>query len=114
MAAGLFSTKLLADSAWLLAQADGESATNPLIAWLPLILIGLALYFFAIRPQRKRADAVRGFQSELAIGDEVRTAGGIIGVITSISEQEVMVDVGGVTMRFVRGAIAGPAGSEPA
>ena len=86
---------------------------NPLVAWLPFILVGAALYFLAIRPQKKRQQAVRDFQSTLSVGDEVRTAGGIIGVVASISEQEVMVDVGGVTLKFARGAIAARAGGEP-
>lgn len=106
--------QLIANTAWLLAQADGETDVNPLLGWLPFILIAAAFYFFAIRPQRRRAEGVRSFQSALEIGDEVRTAGGIIGVVSGISEHEVMLDVGGVTLKFVRGAIQGHAGSEQA
>lgn len=112
MAFGL--PQLIADTAWLLAQAEGESDVNPLLGWLPFILIAAAFYFFAIRPQRKRGEAVRTFQGGLEIGDEVRTAGGIIGVVSSLSDKEVTLDVGGVTLRFVRGAILGHAGSEDA
>ncbi|NND02134.1 MAG: preprotein translocase subunit YajC [Acidimicrobiia bacterium] len=110
MAFGL--PQLMADVAWLLAQAEGETDVNPLLSWLPIILIIAAFYFFAIRPQRKRSENVRTFQSGLEIGDEVRTAGGIIGVVSGMSDNEVMLDVGGVTLRFVRGAILGSAGSE--
>ena len=112
MAFGL--PQLIADAAWLLAQADGESDVNPLLGWLPFVLIAAAFYFFAIRPQRKRGEALRSFQDSIEIGDEVRTAGGIIGVVNSISDKEVMLDVGGVTIKFVRGAIQGHAGSESA
>lgn len=98
---------------WLFAQANDEPTVNPLAAWLPFILIGAALYFLAIRPQRRRAQALRELQSGLNVGDEVRTAGGIIGVVASISDTEVMVDVGGMTIKFARGAIAGRVGSEP-
>jgi len=103
----------LVASPWLLAQASDDTNVNPLVAWLPFILVGAALYFLAIRPQKKRQQAVRDFQSHLNVGDEVRTAGGIIGVVASISEQEVMVDVGGMTLKFARGAIAARAGGEP-
>lgn len=106
--------QLIADAVWLLAQADSDPEVNPLLGWLPFILIAAAFYYFAIRPQRKRNEAVRTFQGGLEIGDEVRTAGGIVGVVSSISDKEVMLDVGGVTIKFVRGAIAGPAGSEDA
>lgn len=111
MAFSLALTQLTAASGWLLA-AEESDPVNPLLGWAPFLLIGLALYFFAIRPQRKRAESVRGFQESLAVGDEIRTAGGIIGVVNSLSDTEVMVDVGGVTMKFIRGAIAGPAGGE--
>ena len=113
VAVSLVPTQLLAGNpAWILAQEADPETVNPLLGWLPLILIGLALYFLAIRPQRKRAEAVRTFQKSLEIGDEIRTAGGIIGVVTSISDSQVMVDVGGMTLTFVRGAIAGPAGDD--
>jgi preprotein translocase YajC subunit len=103
----------LMGSPWLIGQASDETTVNPLVAWLPFILVGAALYFLAIRPQKKRQQAVRDFQSNLNVGDEVRTAGGIIGVVASISDQEVMVDVGGLTLKFARGAIAARAGGEP-
>lgn len=112
MALSLVPAQLNGAIPWLLAASEEDPTVNPLLGWLPFILIGLALYFLAIRPQRKRAETVRTFQQGLEIGDEVRTAGGIIGVVTSISDREVMVDVGGVTLKFVRGAIAGPAGSD--
>lgn len=106
--------QLIAD-ALLLAQENGGSSTGSGLSSLIFIgLIFVAFYFFLIRPQRKRAESVRSFQQSLEVGDEIRTAGGIIGVVTSISDTQVMVDVGGVTMTFVRGAIAGPAGDDQA
>lgn len=91
----------------ILAQAAGEeSSANPLVSLLPFILIGAVFYFLAIRPQKKRSESARQFQKSLTVGDEVRTAGGIIGVISSLSESEAMVDVGGVKLKFARGAIA--------
>ena len=95
----------------VLAQASDDSV-NPILSWLPFILIGAALYFLAIRPQKKRARTLRQFQDSLSVGDEVRTAGGIIGVVSSISEREVMVDVGGITLKLTRGAIAAYVGGE--
>jgi preprotein translocase subunit YajC len=97
----------------LLAQAAGEgSDTNVIYSLLPFILIGAVFYFLAIRPQKKRSEALRQFQKNLNVGDEVRTAGGIIGVVSSLSDREAMVDVGGVKLKFARGAIAARAGDE--
>jgi preprotein translocase YajC subunit len=104
---------ILAAPIWVLAQDSGDPANvNPLVAWLPFILVGVALYFLAIRPQKKRAQELRSFQSNLEVGDEVRTAGGIIGVISSLSEKEAIVEVGGVKLKFARGAIAARAESD--
>jgi len=97
----------------LLAQAASEdTAANPLVSLLPFILIGAVFYLLAIRPQKKRAQALRQFQQNLSVGDEVRTAGGIIGVISSLGERDAMIDVGGVKLKFARGAIAAPAGDD--
>ena len=92
----------------LLAQAEGDQAVNPLAAWLPFILVGLALYFLLIRPQKRRAQALRDFQGALSVGDEVRTAGGIIGRVTELGDDSVRLDVDGVTLRFARGAVVAP------
>lgn len=106
------ATAMLAGPAWVLAQEDVGESVNPILAWLPFILVGLALYFLAIRPQKRRAQTLRDFQSELAVGDEVRTAGGIIGVVSSLSDREAIVEVGGVKLKFARGAIAARAESD--
>ena len=106
------ATTVFAGPVWVLAQdAAEDTSVNPIIAWLPFILVGLALYFLAIRPQKKRAQKLRSFQSELAVGDEVRTAGGIIGVVSSLSEREAIIEVGGVKLKLTRGAIAARAES---
>lgn len=108
------ATAFLAGPAWVLAQgAADDSTSNVLYTWGPFLLVGVALYFLAIRPQKKRTEALRSFQSELAVGDEVRTAGGIIGVVSSLSDREAIVEVGGVKLKFARGAIAARAESDP-
>jgi len=93
----------------VLAAASDETTVNPILALWPVLLLGVAFYMLAIRPQRRRTQALREFQANLTVGDEVNTVGGIIGVISSLSEHEAMVDVGGVQLKFARGAIAAPA-----
>lgn len=53
---------------------------------LPLILLG-AMYFLLIRPQAKRAKEHTAMVSALGKGDEVVTAGGILGRIVAVDEQ---------------------------
>ena len=65
--------------------AASKSGTNPLVTLLPLLLIGVAGYFFFIRPQQRKAQAARQAQSSgIEVGDEVQTVGGVIGTVLEI------------------------------
>jgi len=77
--------------------------------WIMLIfvvvLFGL-MYFVMIRPQMKRQKEHQRLLEELKRGDRVITAGGIHGVIESISEDSVVIKVeSGATMRVVKGSV---------
>lgn len=54
--------------------------------FLPIALMFVVLYFLMIRPQQKKQKEQREMLNALSIGDEVLTAGGIVGKITKISE----------------------------
>ncbi len=89
--------------AW--AQAEGQP--NPLISFLPLILIFVVFYFLLIRPQNKRQKEHREMVANLAVGDEVVTAGGLLGRVTKLGEQFVHVELAdGVTVKVQRHTIA--------
>ena len=60
----------------LMTQPQGQDA-NPLMSFLPLILVVGVFYFFMIRPQMKRQKELRTFRESLAKGDKVVTTGGI-------------------------------------
>ena len=69
----------------LFAATSSKSGSNPLITLLPLLLIGVAGYFFFIRPQQRKAQAAREAQgSGIEVGDEVQTVGGVIGTVLEI------------------------------
>lgn len=73
-----------------------------------LILLGIALLFWIamIRPQQKRQRALGQLQRELAVGDEVMLTSGIIGVVRSLDDTTVHIEVSeGMTLRVVRGAV---------
>jgi len=73
-----------------------------------LVLIFAMFYFLMIRPQRKRAKEQRELMEGLQKGDRVITAGGVYGVIESLSEDSVVIKIeSGATMRVARGSIAG-------
>ncbi len=59
--------------------------------WLSIIMVvGMlaVLYFFMIRPQRKQEKETANMRNNLAIGDEVVTIGGIVGIIVGINDKE--------------------------
>jgi preprotein translocase subunit YajC len=72
-----------------------------------LVLIFAIFYFLLIRPQRKRQKEQRELMSELKRGDKVITAGGIYGVIESVSEDSILIKVeSGATMRVAKSSVA--------
>ena len=75
------------------AQAAGGSAEQQLIGFLPIILMFVVLYFLMIRPQMKRAKEHKTMIEALQKGDEVVTAGGLLGRISRISDGYVTLEI---------------------
>jgi preprotein translocase subunit YajC len=76
-------------------------------SFLPMVAIFVVFYFLRIRPQQKRAREQKDLLAALEKGNEVITAGGIVGRITKINEQYVTLEVAtGVEMTVQRSAIA--------
>ena len=72
-----------------------------------LVLIFAMFYFLMIRPQRKRQKEHQKMMEELKKGDRVITAGGIYGVIESVSEDSIVIKVeSGTTLRLAKGSVA--------
>jgi preprotein translocase subunit YajC len=93
----------------LLAETTTQQTANPLTAFLPLILIVGVGYFLMIRPQQRKLRAQRELLSELEVGDEVVTAGGILAQIVDIDDDEDVVTVEvapGTSIRMLRGGIS--------
>jgi preprotein translocase subunit YajC len=87
--------------------AAPEGQGDPLMSFLPLILIFVVFYFLLIRPQSKKAKEHREMTAALAKGDEVVTSGGLLGRITRVGENFVELEVSeGMTVKVQRPAIA--------
>ena len=90
---------------------EGESGgfgNYTLLIWLALF--GAIVYFLMIRPQRKTRQKQRELSDSLAIGDEVRTIGGLFGIVVGISDDHVELGLVEGRIRVSRGAIAGKIG----
>ena len=79
----------------LLAQAQpAPTGGSPLMQFAPLVLMFGAMYFLLIAPQRKKQKAHEKMLTELQSGDEVVTAGGIYGTITSVKDDRFIIRIG--------------------
>ena len=90
------------------AQAAGGAAANPIMQFLPLILIFAIMYFLMIRPQQKKAKEHKAMVEALRRGDQVITQGGVIGKVSRVKEGENEVEVeiaDGVKVRIVKSTI---------
>jgi preprotein translocase subunit YajC len=93
----------------MLAILAQETQANPIVAFLPLILMGVVFYFLLIRPQNQRRRAQMQMQSDVEVGDDVVTTAGIYGTITEIDDDfgTVTIEVAPNTeIRMARAAIA--------
>ena len=68
------------------AFAQDAQQGDPLGFLLPMVIIFGAFYFLLIRPQQKRQKAHAALISALQTGDEVLTAGGLLGTVTAVSD----------------------------
>ncbi|MGW8309775.1 MAG: preprotein translocase subunit YajC [Thiogranum sp.] len=89
-----------------LAAAPAPQA-DPIMSFLPLVLIFVVFYFLLIRPQTKRAKEHKQMVENLAKGDEVVTNGGLLGRITDVGENFVQLKVAdNVEVKVQKQAIA--------
>jgi preprotein translocase subunit YajC len=75
------------------AQGLPGSGDGGLFGFLPIILMFVLLYFLMIRPQMKRAKEQKQMIESLQKGDEVITAGGVLGRITRLGDAYVSVEI---------------------
>ncbi len=75
------------------AYAQGAQQADPFGFLLPMIIIFAAFYFLLIRPQQKKQKAHAALVAALNVGDEVMTAGGILGKVTNVSEHYAAVEI---------------------
>lgn len=88
------------------AAAAGGDTSSSLMSMLPLVLMFVVLYFVMIRPQMKKTKEHRAMIDALAKGDEVATAGGMLGKVTKLGESNVTLEVAaGVEIQLQRSAV---------
>jgi len=92
------------------AYAQGAAPSmfgGDLMAFLPMVAIFVVFYFLLIRPQQKRAKETKAMLQALQKGDEVVTAGGVLGKVAKLNEQYATVEIApNVEITVQRAAIA--------
>ena len=94
----------------LIAPANAQAAAQPqgfggMGLLMPIALIAV-MYFFMIRPQMKRQKEHRAMIEALAKGDEIATAGGLLGKVTKLGDSYIGLEIaGGVEVQVQRSAV---------
>ena len=88
------------------AQAAGQQGSPFGMLWMMLILFG-AFWFLLIRPQQKKQKAHQELVANISVGDEIMTAGGILGRVTGVSEHYAIVHIADNTeIKIQKGSIS--------
>jgi preprotein translocase subunit YajC len=88
------------------AAAAGSDMQSSLMSMLPLVLMFVVLYFVMIRPQMKKQKEHKAMIDALAKGDEVATAGGVLGKVTRMGDSQLGLEVAnGVEIQIQRSAV---------
>ena len=99
----MFISSAIAQTAPAAAGGDMQSS---LMSMLPLLLMFVVLYFVMIRPQMKKQKEHRAMIDALAKGDEVVTAGGLLGTISKLGDNYVGLQIANnVDIQIQRSAI---------
>ena len=80
--------------AYAAAQGSAPEAANPLVSFLPFVLLMVIFYFLLIRPQQKRQRETQKMIDDIKKGDRVVTAGGFIGTVVGIQNDYMVLKLG--------------------
>lgn len=84
-------------------------ASNPIMTFLPIILMFAIFYFLLIRPQQKKQKELEVLVKNLKKGDKVVTSGGIIGTVHTLQDDYVVIKTGDsdTKMEVLRSHVSG-------
>jgi preprotein translocase subunit YajC len=86
--------------------ATGAQAGNPIMQFLPLILIFVVFYFFMIYPQIKKNKAQKKFREELGKGQKIITIGGVHAKIIEVADTTFLIESEGTKLRIDKTAVS--------
>ncbi len=75
-------------------RTEPAGALSLVVSMLPLVLVIVIMYFMLIRPQKKKEKETAKMRNNLQVGDEIVTAGGIVGRVVSLREDTLLIETG--------------------
>ena len=105
LAAGMTAAFTTAGAFCMQAFAEGEAAAQTqqqgatgaglLASVLPLVIALVLMWLLLFRPQQKRDKEAQQMRDNVRVGDEICTAGGLVGIVIKITEDTVVIETGG-------------------
>ncbi|MDR3149592.1 MAG: preprotein translocase subunit YajC [Oscillospiraceae bacterium] len=65
-----------------------------LLSLAPLLILVVVFYFFILRPENKKKKAIAEMRSNISVGSEITTQGGIVGKVVSIKDDLITIETG--------------------
>lgn len=94
-----FCMQVFAEGEAAAGTADNAAATpgagGLLASFLPLVLALVLMWLFLFRPQQKREKEAQKMRDNVRVGDEVCTAGGLVGIVIRITDDTIVIETGG-------------------
>jgi preprotein translocase subunit YajC len=84
---------LFISNAYAQTAGDAAGGLSSMTSFLPIVIMFVVMYFLMIRPQQKRAKETRAMLEAIGKGDEVVTAGGLLGRVTKVADGYVTVEI---------------------
>jgi preprotein translocase subunit YajC len=90
------------------AYAQGAASSDFIVQLVPILLMFVIFYVLLLRPQQQRAKAHRELVANIRRGDTVVTAGGIVGKVTKVrDDNEIEVEIADNTrVRVIKGTVS--------
>lgn len=92
----------------MLSSTTTNGTGSMLSMIVPLVLLVAVFYFLLIRPENKKKKAAAKMRSELSVGDQITTIGGIVGTICAVKEDTIVIETSSdrVRMEFTKWAVS--------
>lgn len=78
----------------LLTDSSTSSGASMVILVIYIVIIGVAMYFFAVRPQRKEQKRLQALIDSVEVGDTIVTTSGFYGVVIDLTDEDCIVEFG--------------------